>query len=69
LKTYPENDIPVVVDYRHTKSTRLPEAMSVHDDKEELGTEQGDCPFVVYHLTGEDMDFKGAFPEALKTIM
>ena len=29
---------------------------------------QGDCSFVVHHLTGEDLDYQGAFPEALKTI-
>ena len=68
LKTYPENDIPVVVDYRHTNSNRLPETMSVHDDGEEQGTEEGDCSFVVHHLVGEDLNYKGAFPETLKTI-
>ena len=41
LKTYPENNIPVVVDYRRAKTNRLPEATSVHDDHEEHGTETG----------------------------
>jgi hypothetical protein len=68
LATYPENDIPVVVDYPHAKTNRVPEATSVHDDNEEHGTETGDCSFVVHHLTGEDLDYDGAFPETLKAI-
>ena len=61
LETYPENNIPVVVDYRRAETNRVPEATSVHDDNEEHSTEKGDCSFVVHHLTGEDLDYKVLF--------
>jgi len=57
LATYPEEGPPVVVDYRPMlpeDSNRIATAMSKHDGDEELGTEDGPCPFTVQGMTGEE---------------
>src|ERR1700722_691539 len=63
LNEYPEHDIPVVIDYRHSLTNKNPESTAVHDDNEEDGTESGSCPFVVHGLTGEEYSTK-----SIKTI-
>src|ERR1700723_527368 len=55
IEQYPEDGPPVVVDYRRSDSNKVPEATSVHDMEDEMGTEQGDCPFVVHGITGEQL--------------
>jgi Helitron helicase-like domain at N-terminus/PIF1-like helicase len=66
LKQYPDNDIPVIVDYRHSDMNKEPEATAVNDMNEEEGTEQGMCSFVVHGLTGDE--YSRLSVQALKTI-
>jgi hypothetical protein len=54
LSQYPLSDAPVVIDYRQSIINREREATSVHDNEEEIGTEEGPCTFVVQGLTGEE---------------
>ena len=66
LAQYPENDIPVVVDYKQSFSNRNPESTATHDMEEEEGTRTGMCPFVVHGLTGEEYSTKSI--KAIKAI-
>lgn len=71
LKTYPENEPPVFVKTQiwDGKSNKDPEATAVYDNEDEDGVEEGDCPFVVQGLTGEQlgsMNAKGLAAAALK---
>jgi hypothetical protein len=66
LNKYPENGIPVVVDYRHSFTNKNPEATAVHDNNDDDGTESGKCPFVVHGLTGEEYSTKSL--KAIKAI-
>ena len=56
LNLYPEDLPPMVINYRHSASNKIPEATSVHDMELENGTEEGMCPFTVHTLTGEEYD-------------
>ena len=56
LACYPEDLPPVVINYRHSKTNKIPEATSVHDMDLEQGTEEGLCPFTVHTLTSEEYD-------------
>jgi len=58
LASYPEEGPPVVVDYYPSSSNKNPESTSVHDLKEEDGTTEGPCPFIVHGLTGEEFSTK-----------
>jgi hypothetical protein len=66
LNQYPDNDIPVFVDYRELHTNKEPEATAVNDMNDEEGTEQGMCPFVVHGLTGDE--YTKLSTQALKTI-
>jgi Helitron helicase-like domain at N-terminus len=70
LMQYPEEGSPVVVTYKSAFENKLPEATSLHDNEEEDGVEDGDCPFVVHGLTGEQLgsmkDMKTLVARALK---
>lgn len=57
LSMYPLIGIPVEVSFKKTESSKPiipPQATSVHYDDDEPGTEEGQCPFVVHGLTGEE---------------
>ena len=56
LAQYSEHDPPVSVEYRKSLENKYPENTSVFDDENEDGTVEGDCPFVVHGLTGENLD-------------
>jgi hypothetical protein len=56
LESYPEDSPPVVINYRHSVTNKIPEATSVHDMEFEHGTEEGVCPFTVHTLTSEEYD-------------
>jgi hypothetical protein len=66
LESYPEDSPPVVIDYRHSVTNKIPEATSVHDMELENGNETGMCPFTVHALTGEEYDTTSI--ETLKAI-
>jgi len=54
LDSYPEDGPPVVVDYRWSDTNKNPESTSVHDIEDEDGAEEGQCPFTVHGVTGEE---------------
>ena len=56
LAQYPEDSPPVSVEYKKSADNKYPENTSVFDDEVEDGTQEGDCPFVVHGLTGENLD-------------
>jgi hypothetical protein len=66
LASYPEDLPPVVINYRHSTTNKIPEATSVHDMELENGTAEGMCPFTVHTLTSEEYDTTNA--ETLKAI-
>jgi hypothetical protein len=66
LESYPEDSPPVVIDYQHSITNKIPEATSIHDMELENGTEEGACPFTVHTLTGEEYNTTDA--ETLKAI-
>jgi hypothetical protein len=66
LKDYPENGIPVVIDYQQAFTNKSPESTSVHDNEVEAGTDTGKCPFVVHGLTGKEYSTKSL--KAIKAI-
>jgi hypothetical protein len=68
LNTYPEYGIPVEVNYRHSTTNKVAEAVSVHNDDEEDGTFEGECSFVVHGLTGEQLAEKGEHPDVMRMI-
>jgi hypothetical protein len=55
-ESYPEDSPPVVINYQHSATNKIPEATSVHDMELEHGTEEGVCPFTVHTLTSEEYD-------------
>ncbi|PBK59619.1 hypothetical protein ARMSODRAFT_899035 [Armillaria solidipes] len=56
LARYPEDMPPVSVEYKERLTNKTPEGISVHDNEEEDGVEDGECPFIVHGLTGEDLE-------------
>ena len=66
LAAYPENSPPVVINYRHSITNKIPEATSVHDMELENGTTEGMCPFTVHTLTSEEYDTTNS--ETLKAL-
>ena len=66
LDRYPEDSPPVSVQYQHSLTNKVAEGTSVFDDALDDGVDQGDCPFVVHGLMGEQLDTKSV--TALKGI-
>jgi hypothetical protein len=66
LNRYPEDLPPVSVEYRHSESNKVEEGTSVFDKAIDDGVSEGDCPFLVHGLTGDQMQTKSV--EALKGI-
>jgi len=66
LNLYPEDLPPVVINYRHSASNKIPKTTSVHDMELENGTEEGMCPFTVHTLTSEEYDTTR--PDILKAV-
>ena len=56
LESYSETEPPVSIQYRQSNTNKSPEGTSVFDNDIEDGTEEGDCSFTVYGLTGENLD-------------
>lgn len=66
LASYPEDRPPVSIVFRHSASPASTEEPAVFDMGEEDGAVEGECPFVVHGLTGDEMSTKSV--EALKGI-
>jgi hypothetical protein len=58
LAWYPEDRPPVSIQYQYSLSNKPEEGTSVFDSEPADGVAQGDCPFVVHGLTGEQMNTK-----------
>ncbi|KAI0038884.1 hypothetical protein FA95DRAFT_1585401 [Auriscalpium vulgare] len=58
LEDYPEDMPPVIVDYRQPPLESDSENLAVQQDEDNDGTTEGQCPFVVHTLTGEQLDKK-----------
>lgn len=55
LNGYPEDSPPVSIQYKSMGSNKPPEATSVFDTEEEDGVQDGQCPFIVHGLFGQDI--------------
>ncbi|KAF8573500.1 hypothetical protein K439DRAFT_1234585, partial [Ramaria rubella] len=55
LNSYKDNEIPVTIEYHESHSNKHAQSTSIHDLKVEEGTTEGDCPFVVHGLTGDEL--------------
>ena len=60
LNRYPEDVPPVSIHYQLSLTNKVEEATSVFDDAPNDGVEEGDCPFVVHGLTGDQLATKSA---------
>ena len=60
LNRYPEDKPPVSIHFQHSLTNKVEEGTSVFDDAPDDGVEDGDCPFVVHGLTGEQLTAKSA---------
>ena len=57
-RDYPE-DVPcILVQYQELLCNKRPESVSVHDNEDEDGTEEGECPFVVHGVTSANVKTK-----------
>ena len=59
LRLYPEEGPPVTIDYRSSIINKHKEETSVFDMEDEEGVHDGDCPFVVHGITGENYSTLG----------
>jgi hypothetical protein len=55
LNKYPENIPPISVEYKHALTNKIPEATSTFDLATNDGVQDGDCPFIVHGITGEQL--------------
>ncbi|KAF8228309.1 hypothetical protein L208DRAFT_1292353 [Tricholoma matsutake] len=53
LNHYPEKSRPVPVEYQYSITNKVEEGTSAFDDALDDGVEEGDCPFVVHGITGD----------------
>jgi hypothetical protein len=58
LERYPEDSLPVSVEYQHSETTKLEEGTSKFDNDDGHGVQEGECPFIVHGLTGAEYDTK-----------
>ncbi|KAF8222662.1 hypothetical protein L208DRAFT_1200091, partial [Tricholoma matsutake] len=66
LNRYPEQSPPVSVEYQHSLTTKIEEGTSIFDNAVDHGVQEGNCPFIVHGLTGDQYDTKSL--NALKGI-
>ena len=58
LSEYPDKGIPVSIQSIKADSSKIAEATSVNDIEEEDGVTEGECPYVVNGLIGNDLEVK-----------
>ena len=56
LNSYENEEVPVTIEYHKRNVNKYPLSTSIDDLEEEMGTEDGDCPFIVHGLIGEELD-------------
>ena len=54
LERYPEDSLPVSIEYQHSETTKIEEGTSTVDNDDGHGVHEGDCPFIVHGLTGAE---------------
>ncbi|KAF8584906.1 hypothetical protein K439DRAFT_1646813 [Ramaria rubella] len=55
LNSYKDNEIPVTIEYHQSHSNKHAQSTSIHDCEPEEGTAEGECPFVVNGITGNEL--------------
>ncbi|KAF8573727.1 hypothetical protein K439DRAFT_1649939 [Ramaria rubella] len=55
LNSYKDNEIPVTIEYHEPHFNKHAQSTSIHDLEVEEGTPEGDCPFMVHGLTGDEL--------------
>lgn len=58
LGCYPEESPPVSVEYQHSVTIKIEEGTSSFDNTDGGSVQEGDCPFIVHGLTGDQYDTK-----------
>jgi Helitron helicase-like domain at N-terminus/PIF1-like helicase len=58
LNRYPEDSLPVTIEYQHSETTKIEEGSSTFDNDDGHGVHEGECPFIVHGLTGTEYDTK-----------
>ena len=56
MNEYGENLPPVSIEYREAITNKVVEGTSVFDNDVDDGAEEGDCPFSVHGLTGDELN-------------
>ncbi|KDQ50110.1 hypothetical protein JAAARDRAFT_142480, partial [Jaapia argillacea MUCL 33604] len=64
MKEYINDEIPVPIQYKPQDNNIDPESTSTHDLHEEEGFDEGNCPFAVHGISGEE--YVGMSVNALK---
>ncbi|KDQ52753.1 hypothetical protein JAAARDRAFT_138288, partial [Jaapia argillacea MUCL 33604] len=65
MRQYSDDQLPVPIQYKTLENNVDSESTSIHDLEEEEGFDQGDCPFAVHGVSGEE--YAGMSVNALKT--
>ncbi|KAF8573073.1 hypothetical protein K439DRAFT_1650068 [Ramaria rubella] len=55
LNSYKDNEIPVTIEYHESHSNKNAQSTSIHDLEIEEWTTEGDCPFVIHGITGDEL--------------
>ncbi|KAF8574125.1 hypothetical protein K439DRAFT_1373297 [Ramaria rubella] len=55
LNSYKDNEIPVTIEYHESQYNKYAQSISIHDCEPEEGTAEGECPFVVHGITGDEL--------------
>ncbi|KAF8585345.1 hypothetical protein K439DRAFT_1646633 [Ramaria rubella] len=55
LNSYEDNEIPVTIEYHESHLNKHAQSTSIHDLEAEEGTAEGECPFVVNGITGDEL--------------
>ncbi|KAF8575409.1 hypothetical protein K439DRAFT_1649565 [Ramaria rubella] len=55
LNSYKDNEIPVTIEYHQSHSNKHAQSTSIHNFEPEEGTAEGECPFVVNGITGDEL--------------
>ena len=66
LAKYPEDVPPVTVEFKQAQTNKVPEGTRAFDQSMDDGVGEGNCPFVVHGITGEQLSTKTV--ETLKGI-
>ncbi|KAF8573894.1 hypothetical protein K439DRAFT_1373977, partial [Ramaria rubella] len=69
IDSYDEEAPPVTIEYHKRDTNKYPLATAVNDTEDEIGTSEGDCPFIVHGVIGEQLpvhDREAMIAEAIR---